>query len=133
MVTEPAQIRESLRQLFEAAAAKSLAVINQDDAESEMVRFLHEVKEHPDQRPFVVQLFVESFGDSFYMWRQPWEFLAFCMHDLRWPELRDFITAKWHEDADKRGARSSTIWKDILAAFEDDWSGAQIFQEFKHR
>ena len=44
------EIQQSLRELFDAAAAKSMAVINQDDAEPEMVRFLNAVKAHPEQR-----------------------------------------------------------------------------------
>jgi hypothetical protein len=87
--------RDQLRQLFNSAAAMSLAVINQDDAEPEMARFLHMVKSHPDQHPFVVQLFVDSFAETFHMHWEPWQFLQFCMHDLRWHELRDFIRAKW--------------------------------------
>ena len=123
-------IKSLLRQLFDTAAAKSLAVINQDDAEPEMARFLHLVQDHPEERPFIAQLFVDSFDDSYYLRHEPWEFLRFCMHALRWSELRDFINIKKKADVTQRGARSSTIWNDILAAFEPGWKGAAEFREF---
>lgn len=132
-IDKDTQIKDLLRHLFNSAAAMSLAVINQDDAEPEMARFLHTAKSHPDQRPFVVQLFVESFSDKFHMKWEPWEFMQFCVHDLRWSELRDFIRAKRDEDVQNRGARSSTIWNDILRSFEDDWIGAKQFHEFGQR
>jgi len=126
-------IERSLRRLFDMAAAKSLAVINQDDAEPEMARFLHLVREHEERRSFVVRLFTDSFGDAFYLKREPWEFLQFCMHALRWPEVRDFIIARKQADLTRRGARSSTIWNDILAAFEPGWKGAAEFCEYTPR
>ena len=124
------RIQHSLQKLFDSAAAKSLVVINQDDAEPEMVAFLHAVKSYPDQRSFVNRLFIESFSDRFYMKWAPWEFMQFCMHDLRWPEIREFIKTKKDEDVRTHGARSSTIWNDILEAFEDHWAGAKFFKEF---
>ena len=81
--------QQELRELFDAAAAKSLAVIDPLDAEPEMASFLHAVKNLPEQRGFVVQLFKESFSESFYMRHEPSQFLMFCMHDLRWPEVRE--------------------------------------------
>lgn len=43
------RVQHWLHQLFDSAAAKSLAVINQDDAEPQMARFLDAVKQHPDR------------------------------------------------------------------------------------
>jgi hypothetical protein len=54
------------------------------------------------------------------------------MYDLRWPEIRHFITAKREEDAQRRGACSG-VWNEILDAFEDKWEAAKYFQEFKNR
>jgi hypothetical protein len=127
------EVRQMLRQLFDAGAAKSLAVICTLDAEPEMARFLHAVKAHPEQRAFVVQLLIDSFSDSFYMKWAPSHLVQFCMYDLRWPEIRHFITAKREEDAQRRGAACSGVWNEILDAFEDKWEAAKYFQEFKNR
>ena len=123
--------QQELRELFDAAAAKSLAVIDPLDAEPEMASFLHAVKNLPEQRGFVVQLFKESFSESFYMRHEPSQFLMFCMHDLRWPEVREFITAKRNAEIEKRGSRVSGVWSDILEAFEEDWEPARYYEELK--
>ena len=123
--------QQDLRELFDAAAAKSLAVIDPLDAEPDMASFLHAVKKLPEQRCFVVQLFKESFSESFYMRHEPSQFLMFCMHDLRWPEVREFITAKRNAEIEKRGSRVSGVWSDILEAFEDHWEPARYYEEFK--
>jgi hypothetical protein len=127
------EIQQKLRTLFDAAAAKSLAVIDSLDAEPEMARFLHEVQKNPDQRGFVVQLFIHSFSDSFYMRHEPSQLLMFCMYDLRWPELREYIKARRHEEVERIGARCSGVWNDILESFEDKWVAAKYFEEFKNR
>lgn len=121
-----------LSQLFDAAAAKSLAVIDPLDAEPEMASFLHAVKNHPEQRAFIVQLFTESFSASFYMRHEPSQFLMFCMHDLRWPEVREFITAKRNAEIEERGSRVSGVWSDILEAFDNHWEPARYYEEFKN-
>lgn len=118
-----------LEQLFDLAAAKSLAVINPSYAEPEMIRFLHEVKKHSEMRQRVVKMFTHSFSTDYYM-STPWQFFSFCMHELRWPELRDFIVSKRNEDLQRRGAAASTLWNDILAAFEDDWKDAHSYKAF---
>ena len=119
--------RECLHQLFIRTAAKSLQVLNQVDAEPEMVEFLREVRAHPDQREFVIQLFRQSLGPL----QTPWQFIQFCMHDLRWPEVRDAVASIKAADVQARGARSSTVWNSILEAFEDDWRWAKDYELFK--
>jgi hypothetical protein len=123
--------QQELADLFDAAAAKSLAVIDPLDAEPEMAKFLHAVKRFPEERAFVVQLFRGSFGESFYMRHEPSQLLMFCMHDLRWPEVREFITARRNAEIEKRESRVSGVWSDILESFEDDWEPAKHYAEYK--
>jgi hypothetical protein len=120
-----------LRQLFDAAAAKSMAFVDKIDAEQEMACFLRAVKAHPELRAFATNLFIAAFADDFYMKWPPWELLQFCMHDLRWPEIRDFVRAKLEEDVEKHGSRSSPVWRHILEAFEDNWEEARFYEYFK--
>jgi hypothetical protein len=123
------EIQQTLRQLFNAAAAMSLAVFELLDAEPEMVRFLDAVKAHPEQRAFVVRLFLDSFSDSFNMRHAPTGLIMFCMSDLRWDEIRDFITGKYREDVEEHGVLCYGIWRDLLESFEDNWR-AKYFQDF---
>ncbi len=123
--------QQMLQDLFDAAAAKSLAVIDPLDAEPEMARFLQAVKRCPEHRDFVTQLFRESFSTSFYMRHEPSQFLMFCMHDLRWPEVRELITTWRNAEVEQRGSRVSGVWSDILEAFEDNWEMAKYYEEYK--
>jgi hypothetical protein len=119
-----------LHRLFDEAAAMSLAVADQLDAEPEMARFLHAVKSHPEQRAFVVQLFIDSFSDSTYFLKEPTEFLSYCMFGLRWNEVRDYILRRKREDVDRRGSACSHIWNEILDVFEGNWQNAVFFEEY---
>ena len=123
--------RNELRQLFDAAAAKSLAVVCNLDAEPEMARFVEFVKQNPALQEDVVRLIVESFSDDFYMSWAPVDLCEYCVHAFRWPELREFILANRKADIDRRGAGCSAVWNDILEAFEDDWINAQYYEAFK--
>ena len=125
------KIQQELAGLFDAAAAKSLAVIDPLDAEPEMASFLHAVKHYPEERAFVVQLFRDSFSESFYMRHEPSQLLMFCMHDLRWPEVREFIIARRNAEIEQRGSRVSGVWSDILESFADDWEPAKHYEEYK--
>jgi hypothetical protein len=123
------QVKDLLRQLFNAAAAMDLAVNCSLDAEPEMARFLDAVKAHPEQRAFVVGLFLDSFSDSFHMRNAPTNLLMYCMSDLRWSEIRDFALAKREEDIQKHGRVCYHIWNDILESFEDSWRD-KYFRDF---
>src|SRR5438045_3950272 len=90
---EEKKTQEKLRHLFNVAAAMSLAVTDRLDAESEMAAFLEEVKAHPEQRPFAVKLFLDAFSESFHMRWAPVDLVMYCMSDLRWAEIREFVTA----------------------------------------
>ena len=80
----------ALRQLFDKAAAKLLIVDSLTDAEPEMVSFLRYVKEHPNERQLVVRIFTETLLSR----GGPWEVVQFCLHALRWPEMREFIESQ---------------------------------------
>jgi hypothetical protein len=123
------ETQSALRRLFNSAAAMSLAVVDRLDAEPEMARFLDAVKSHPDQRPFVVRLFIDSFSDSLHMRQAPTELLMYCMSDLRWDEIREFVLAKKDEDIHQHGVVCYNVWPAILESFEDNWR-ARHFQDF---
>jgi hypothetical protein len=126
-------VRRSLRELFDVAAAMSIAVLDQLDAEPEMARFLRAVKAHPEERTFVVGLFIDSFSDGYILKREPWEFMQFCMHALRWPEIRQFVFTRAEDDLMRRGSARSSIWNSILGAFEDSWGSdwPEFFKVFR--
>jgi hypothetical protein len=107
----------------------SLAVIDRLDAEPEMSHFLEVVKQHPEERAFVVNLFLNSFSDAFQMKAAPTDLLMFCMSELRWQEIRDFAEQQRDDDIKKHGVVCYHIWSDILESFVDGWR-AKYFQDF---
>lgn len=129
---EEQKTQEKLRHLFNVAAAMSLAVIDRLDAEPEMARFLDEVKAHPEQRPFVVNLFLDALSDSFHMRWAPVDMLMYCMSDLRWAEIREFAAAKRDEDIREHGRVCYNIWPALLESFQDNWR-TKYFQDFTKR
>ena len=98
-----------------------------------MARFLHAAKVHPEERAFLVSLFIGSFSDSFILKSEPWMFMQFCMHALRWNEIREFVVGRKETDVQRRGAACSSVWNSILEAFEDNWGHdwPEFFEEFR--
>jgi hypothetical protein len=121
--------QRKLRHLFDVAAAMSLAVACRLDAEPEMARFLEAVKSHPDERAYIVKLFLDSFSDSFYMRHEPSDLLMYCMSELHWVEIRDYARRQRDEDVKKHGVVCYGIWNDILESFEPGWR-EKYFQDF---
>jgi hypothetical protein len=126
---EETETQQTLRQLFNGAAAMSLAVFDRLDAEPEMTRFLDAIKQHPEERAFVVNLFLNSFSDAFHMRAAPTDLLMFCMSELRWQEIRDFAEQQRNDDIKKHGVVCYHIWNHILESFVDGWR-AKYFQDF---
>jgi hypothetical protein len=121
--------QRDLRELFDCAAAMSLAVDCRLDAEPEMKRFLEAIKAHPEERAFVVQLFFNSFSSESRFRVPPTDLLMYCMSDLKWAEIRNFVQAQRDEDIKSHGVPCYAIWTDILEAFEDDWR-SKYFTDF---
>jgi hypothetical protein len=113
-----------LRLLFAEASARLLQVDSFTDAESEIASFPKCVQEHPEQRPFVVGLFTSALLDRC----GAWEVVQFCLHTLRWPEMREFIEAQWTKQSNEIGSRTSQIWEQLIEAFDDDWQDLEFFK-----
>jgi hypothetical protein len=110
-------------------ASKKVAIADSAcNVEHEMADFLHTVQAHPEERAFVVGLFKRFLADE----SRPsdWEFIQFCLHALRWEEMRAFVREL------QTKARSANDWTELrilghlLAAFGDDWDEAEMFREF---
>jgi hypothetical protein len=121
------KIQATLRQLFDKAAVKVSKVDSLTDAEPEMVSFLRYVQEHPEQH----QLIVRMFTDALLSREGPWEIVQFCLHALRWPEMREFVESQRLKSLNEFGARASRVWDHLLKAFDDDWEDADNYQEYR--
>src|SRR4051812_17613415 len=110
-----------LRTLFSGASDKLDKALCPPDVEQEMAEFLHAALDHPEEREFAANLLMAP--------GSPWEFVQFCIHGLRWPELREFVSASLRKDQDN--PRAWGIWQELLEAFEDDWEDAAWYREYQ--
>ncbi len=122
--------KNELRRLFDIAAAMSMAMDCSLNAEPEMLEFVQFLRTSDKYRQELPQILRESFSDEFYMNSQPIELWRFCLHSLRWPELRSAIVNLKEADIEANGASRSNVWDSMLEAYEDDWEGAQYFKSF---
>ncbi len=114
----------ALKRLYDEASATLGLVDSPGEAEPEMAKFLHAVNAHPEERPFVSEMFKQSLTQP----GAPWEFVQFCLHGLRWPEVQEFLQASRSRDIDNLRARP--IWEHLLDAFKDDWEDAEFYKEY---
>jgi hypothetical protein len=113
---------------FQRIARQATSLLSQTSNAPDVVPFgqslLKLIEDHPDQR--------RAFGHEFVIGIQnrsefdPWV-MAFCMHALRWPEL------KVEFEAMSAAAVARNDWNliqplgHILDAFEDEWPDAKDF------
>ncbi len=119
-------IREHLLRLFRDAEAKTEACLFPGEAEPEMAAFIADVRRHPEEREYVGQIFRNAMDTP----GMRWEFLAFCFHSLRWPEIRDEVIARLERDRDN--VRTRPFWADLRDSFDDGWEDADLFREFSN-
>ncbi|HEY8749539.1 MAG TPA: hypothetical protein VIM11_16265 [Tepidisphaeraceae bacterium] len=121
------EVRRMLQELYKVASAKLHAAVSLTEAEPAMAEFLHFAKAYPEERSFVIKLFIDSLATR----ACPWEFVQFCVYDLRWPEMRDFVQTERAKDIHDPRARQ--IWEKLLEAFQESWEDAEFYQEYKNR
>lgn len=97
------------------------------DVESAGLAIIDLVAAHPELRAEFVQLFVRVLHE------RPWELLVFCMHSLRWPEVREIVQRDRDREVARVGARTSRVFDHVLAAFKDDWEDIDMFPHYASR
>lgn len=97
------------------------------DVEPAGLAILDLVAAYPELREEFIQLFVNVLSDG------PWEMLAFCMHTLRWPEVRAIIQQKRDREIATISARTSPVFDHVLDAFNDAWEDVDMFPYFASR
>ncbi len=57
----------------------------------------------------------------------PWEFVAACMHALRWTEVRVAIAGHLDEAIRRDDWRAIPVLRSVVEAFENEWEDADMF------
>ena len=63
-------------------------------------------------------------------WEQCWgpfELIAFCMHTLRWPELKNYFDSLYKQSVATEDWRAEPCLREIVEAFESNWENAIDF------
>lgn len=111
----------------ERAAEASFDSREIEPALKRVVLFAHS---HPDSRPELVAAFLsqlEAKGEFLPLARPgAVDVLEFCMHDLRWPEVRGRVSALLQA----KDLRVSRAAERVLEAFDDDWPTGDIYATY---
>ncbi len=83
------------------------------------------VQNHLDQRFEFVNAFLDVLRDPE---KGPPELVEYCMHELKWPEVREAIQA-WLDS--ERSERVRHILRKQLLAFDENWNDANFYDRFK--
>lgn len=116
----PNEDLERLALAAEVAIAGSGSTLDLEPIVTEAVRLVHT---HPNERNELAASFVRlGYGSG-----TPWEFVAACMHVLRWGEVKDGIQRTFDGAVAREDWRAIPILRNILNAFEDGWEDADLF------
>jgi hypothetical protein len=101
------------------------------DVEPAMVSLLALVRENPASRGLFIRLFGEI-DDGLYP--APHYLLAFCMHELRYPEIKKKIKREFDLDPHSvRNVRRMNYISKIMGAYDDDWEDADMWLYYEQK
>ena len=107
---------------FDALCRLAEQAYNEDQAvsfESTLIDILIFVKNNQSARNELVEEFKSLLSSG----NGPFEAVAFCMHELRWPEIQDFAIARMNTSTDPR----SEALRSLVLAYDDDWPDADLY------
>lgn len=58
------------------------------------------------------------------------ELVQYCMHVLRWQELKEYFTDWLNKEQSERARH---VLRRILEAFDDDWFNARMYERFREK
>lgn len=58
------------------------------------------------------------------------ELVQYCMHVLRWQELKEYFTDWLNKEQSERARH---VLRRILEAFDDDWFDARMYERFREK
>jgi hypothetical protein len=121
------QDEQRLRELYDAGCAAQDRAYEGGDSgvDAAMASFVAFVRERPERRQAAVTLLNGALDAP----RCPGEFLGYCYHALRWPELLDHLESKG--EAWTQNPRSRNIWLGLRRAFENDWEDAEFYPSLR--
>ena len=115
---------EEFHELSAAAAARLAETFNAPDVVPFGSAALDLIAAHPEERQTFAQGLIDSALDPERC--DPW-FLQFCVHGLRWPELKIAFESMYSSAVARNDWNIIPNLAKVLAAFEDNWEDARDF------
>lgn len=112
---------DKLCNLAEQAYGEELEV----SYESTLIDILEFVKINQPQKNELI----EKFKGLLTSRNGPFEAVAFCMHELRWPEIEKFAIEKMNSSNDPR----SEALRSVVLAYGDDWPDADLYEYYQRK
>ena len=79
---------------------------------------------HPEEKSTFIDCFENVISNGY---TTPPELVSFCMHELRWPELKKSLN-DWL--LIEKSERIRHVLRQTLEAFNDDWNDADMYFKF---
>lgn len=100
------------------------ADMREEPIEPHLVRVLTAIRNQPECRA--------EYGEAFRVLivsRQsiPWELVPFCMHELRWDEVKETIEERFAIARKENDWRATAVLSKYRDAFDDYWDSADLF------
>lgn len=90
--------------------------------EMSLLNILEFVKKHPDYREW----FIDRFKLILTSRNSPFEAVAFCMRELQWPEIKEFVISKMNPSEDPR----SEALRSILTTYDEFWPDSDLYSYY---
>lgn len=93
------------------------------DVEPWLEAVLSHVTAHPETRPQFADAFLRIVHEN----KGPLELVEYCMHALRWPEVKAALVT-WLERENSERIRHAL--RGLIRSFDDDWHVANSYSRF---
>ncbi|WP_342308684.1 hypothetical protein WLF14_01040 [Pseudomonas fluorescens] len=90
--------------------------------EMSLLNILEFVKKHPGCR----EDFIGGFKLILMSGGSPFEVVAFCMRELQWPEIKEFVISNMNPSEDPR----SEALRSTLTAYDERWPDADLYSYY---
>lgn len=90
--------------------------------ESTLVDILNFIKKHLDHKSY----FIEKFKGLLRSDKYSFEIIAFCMHELQWQEILDYVLLI----IDIKNNPRDEALRTIIDAYDSEWSDADLYRYY---
>ena len=116
-----------LAELIDSASQAELELHDSREVEPYYEAVLDALLANPTLRAEAVRIFIRGLSSLHTL---SFDLIAYCMHTLRWPEVREavILLSEPQDTADWR--RRSQHFPALLRAFEDNWGGRELYRRY---